>query len=186
MTNVLEKASSPHFFEEEEKLLFIYTRYFTRILDETFADFLLLELKWNFINNSYGFLLAIQNFIEFVPELLEQLRIRAILPFLEAYGKVGTYTGFAQACKGIFGDAVVIAYDDITPAIDISNIQTPINYLFVAEGRLDFNFLNEAGTDLFVTEDVFVPPGGLTVITETLKKFLPAEHSECVTITFSV
>lgn len=185
MVNKLEGAELPHFFLKEEPLLFLYSKYFQKILQDIFTDFLKIEQGWNFVANTPAFLDAIQNFVEFVPELLEQLKPRAILPFLSAYGMAGTYAGFAQSCVGLFGDDVVIEYIDATFEINISNISSPINYLFLSEGRDNFNFSTEDGSFNFKTEDIFVPPSGLSTLARILKKFLPAENSEIVTINFS-
>lgn len=184
MVNALEGANNPHFFEEEEPYLYVYSKYFQDLLQSIYRDFLTIEQGWNFNGNSEWFLESIQNYVEFVPILLEQLRVRAVLPFLQAFGLVGTYQGFAQACIGLFGEDVVIEYVDASYEINIGNITTPVSNLFIAEGRGDFNFVTEDGVNLLKTEDIFVPPSGLSSIREVLRKFLPAEHSEVVTINF--
>lgn len=184
MVNALEGANTPHFFPEKEPLLEVYSKYFQDLLQSIFDDFLTIEMQWNFTNNSEWFLQAIQEHIEFVPALLEHLKSRAILPFLNAFGMVGTYEGFAQACIGLFGDGVTIEYLDPGHVINIGDISSPLDYLFLAEGRGDFNFLTEDGVNLLKTEPIFIPPSGLSTLRQILKKFLPAEHSEIVTINF--
>lgn len=182
MVNFLERANLPHYFEEKENLLYVYSKYFTDLLQTIFNDFLLLELQWNFLNSSDWFLETIQDYVEFVSPLLEQLKNRAVLPFLNAFGLVGTYQGFAQACIGLFGDEVVIEYIDGSYTINISNITSDVFEIFIGEGRSDFNFLLEDGSGVFRTEDIVTPPSGQSTLIEILRQFLPAEHSEIVTI----
>lgn len=185
MVNTLEGANLPHYFEDKEPYIFVYTTYFTDLLQQTFSDFLTVENGWNFTQNSLWFLESIQEFVEFVPELLMELQVRAVLPFLDAFGKVGTYGGFAQACIGIFGDMVDIDYDDANYIITISNITSPVQYLFRSEGRTDFNFLTEDGTANLKTEPIIIPPSGLSTIRNVLRKFLPAEVYEITQIEFT-
>ena len=186
MVNVLEGAQSPHFFEEKEPLLYIYSKYFTDLLQSIFTDLLTVELQWNFTNNSLWFLDSIQDFIEFISPLLDQLKDRAILPFVGSFGKVGTYEGFAQACIGLFGEQVIITYDDSNYAIDISNANSNIYRLIIGEGRADFVFVTEDGVNKFRTEDDFVPPSGISTLIAILRSFLPSEVSEITAITFSI
>lgn len=189
MVNVLEGANLPYYFGNDDvaadtKYCAIYSLEFQKIIQSIWEDFLTLELGWNFQNNSDYFLESIQDYIEFVPDLLDQLKVRAILPFLEAFRSPGTYGGFAQACIGLFGEDVTIEYDDITPKITIGNITSPVSNLFLSEGREDFNFLTEDGLDLIRTEDEFAPPTGLSTIRNVLRSFLPAGQYEITVIEF--
>ena len=184
VNNQLEGANSPHFYPDDEPYLYTYSLSYQNIVKSIWIDLLTIEKGWNFVGNSPWFLETVQDYIEYIPDLLEQLKSRAVAPFLEAFGQVGTYAGFAQACIGLFGPEVEILYEDAIPRITIGNITSPVVNLFISEGRDDFYFLTEDGLNLFVTEDEFVPPTGLETIRNVLRGFLPAGMSEVTEIAF--
>lgn len=185
VNNQLEGANSPHFYPEDEPYLYEYSSALQDLVKSIWFDLLAIEKGWNFRANSPWFLESVQDYIEFIPDLLETLKARAIGPFLSAFGKVGTYEGFAQACIGLFGPDVAIIYEDNIPRITITNITSPISYYFVSEGRDDFYFITEDGINRFVSSPIFVPPTGLGTIRNVLRAFLPAGQYEITEIVFA-
>jgi len=182
--NYLPRADTPHMLDEPRfKGAYNFSTACTDYLQKYYIDILNVKRTWNFINPSKWFLESIKDFVEFTPELLEVLQPRSVLPFIESFRYTGTYKGFELLCQGIFGEEVKIEYVDPYTII-ISNIKTAINFYLLGEGEQSFFLVTEDLNKYLMTEDVFVPPNGLWVIEQILKKNLPAGISEVATIIF--
>jgi len=178
----------------------------TDYLQKYYMQILHIKRSWNFTNPSTWFLTSIKDYIEFVPELLESLQPRSVLPFIQSFRYTGTYYGFQLLCIGIFGKDVIVEYrspddglagtpnpndPDLVPyptvdvlTINIDGISSPINYKILGEGEQDFYLTTEDMKYYLITEDVFVPPSGLWTIEKILRQNLPAGVAEIVEINF--
>lgn len=182
--NYLPRAETPHMLDEPRfKGAYNFSTACTDYLQKYYVDILNIKRTWNFINPSKWFLESIKDFVEFTPELLDILQPRSVLPFIKSFQNTGTYYGFELLCQGIFGQEVVIEYID-PYTINISNIETAINYKILGEGEQSFYLVTEDLKNALITEDVFAPPSGLWVISQILKKNLPAGIAEISTISF--
>lgn len=155
----------------------------TDYLQDIYIQLLNIKRGWNFVNPSNWFLYTIKDFVEFVPDLLQNLQGRSVIPFLSSFRYTGTYYGFELLCIGIFGEDVKIEYVD-PYIININGISSPINFAISGEGGQDFVLITEDLEFILVTEDEFAPPSGTWVIEKILRANLPAGIGEIVEINF--
>ena len=141
--NYLPRAELPHMMKEPHfKGAYNFSTACTDYLQDYYAQLLKIKRTWNFVNPSTWFFESIKDFVEFVPELLESLQPRSILLFLESFRYTGTYYGFELLCKGIFGEDVIVTYED-PYIINIDGISSAINYKILGEGEQDFYLTTE-------------------------------------------
>lgn len=185
VTNRLPRANLPHFMDEEHfKGAYNFSTACTDYLQSFYLEFFKIERGWTFVNPSNWFLTSIKDYVQFVPELLESLQPRSVIPFLKSFRHTGTYYGFELLCKGIFGEKVTIEYVD-PYIINIDGITSPINYSILGEGEQNFYLTTEDMNFYLITEDIFVPPQGLWILDKILRENLPAGIGEIVTINFA-